>query len=349
MVPATLAMATLMLQLLLGICALAALATPAAAQLETELIARRCFICDAGTGVRSVARDAAGRYYVLTAPGPAVLIYSADGKRTGQIPVKPTKENSIVFGDDLVLNSSGRLVVADRGANAIKVFSLDGELAPSEVEGPPLIFPIVAPTSIASLGEGELAVTTLRSDRLVTVFDSTGKILRAFGEPTQVATGTDRGLPTLNRFLNIGRLAADSAGHLYYAFSYLPEPTVRKYDRYGYASLEIELNALDLYPAAQATRREIERQSQNPGQSPQLKPILAAVAVDPATQEIWVAHGGLLIHFATDGSRRGLYRTYTPAGVRLEPSAILLEPDRLLLASDSLGIFDFPRPDKPAK
>jgi len=322
---------------------------PAQAQADRELMARSCFICDAGVGVRAVARDSAGRYYVLTAPGPAVLIYGADGKRTGQLPAKPTKENSIVFGDDLVLDSTGRLVVADRGANAIKVFSLDGELAPSEVEGPPLIFPIVAPTSIASLGEGELAVATLRSDRLVTVFDSTGKILRAFGEPTQVATGTDRGLPTLNRFLNIGRLAADSAGHLYYAFSYLPEPTVRKYDRYGYASLEIELNALDLYPAAQATRREIERQSQNPGQSPQLKPILAAVAVDPATQEIWVAHGGLLIHFGADGSRRGLYRTYTPAGVRLEATAILLEPDRLLLASDSLGIFDFPRPDKPAK
>ena len=321
--------------------ALVSATVPAQAQAERELMARSCFICDAGVGVRAIARDASGRYYVLTAPGPAVLIYGADGKRTGQLPAKPTKENSIIFGDDLVLDSSGRLVVADRGANAIKVFSLDGS--------PPLIFPIVAPTSIASLGEGELAVASLRSDRLVTVFDSQGKILRAFGEPTQVATGADRGLPTLNRFLNIGRLAADSAGHLYYAFSYLPEPTVRKYDRYGYASLEIELNALDLYPAAQATRREIERQSQNPGQSPQLKPILAAVAVDPATQEIWVAHGGLLIHFATDGSRRGLYRTYTPAGVRLEASAILLEPDRLLLASDSLGIFDFPRPDKPAK
>ena len=83
---------------------------PAQAQADRELMARSCFICDAGVGVRAVARDASGRYYVLTAPGPAVLIYGADGKRTGQLPAKPTKENSIIFGDDLVLNSSGRLI-----------------------------------------------------------------------------------------------------------------------------------------------------------------------------------------------------------------------------------------------
>ena len=323
---------------LLAALALLSAPVPAHAQAERELMARACFICDAGTGVRAVARDAAGRYYILTAPGPAILIYGADGKRTGQIPAKPTKENSIVFGDDLVLDSAGRLVVADRGANAVKILALDGS--------PPLVFPIVAPTSVVSLGDGELAVASMRSDRLVTVFDLQGKILRAFGQPAQVATGTDRGLPTLNRFLNIGRLATDDAGHLYYAFSYLPEPTLRKYDRYGYSLLEIELNSLDFYPAAQATRREIERQSQSPPSSPQLKPVLAAIAVDPATQEIWVTHGGLLIHFAADGGRRGLYRTYTPTGVRLEATSILLEPDRLLLASDSLGIFDFPRLDK---
>ena len=83
---------------------------PAHAQADRELLARSCFICDAGIGVRAITRDAAGRYYVLTAPGPAVLIYGADGKRTGQLPAQPTKENSIVFGDDLVFDSSGRLV-----------------------------------------------------------------------------------------------------------------------------------------------------------------------------------------------------------------------------------------------
>jgi len=66
-----------------------AAAAPAQAQAERELMARSCFICDAGVGVRAITRDASGRYYVLTAPGPAVLIYGADRKRTGQLPPKP--------------------------------------------------------------------------------------------------------------------------------------------------------------------------------------------------------------------------------------------------------------------
>jgi len=317
--------------------ALLAAAVPAQAQAERELVARSCFICDAGVGVRAIARDAAGRYYVLTAPGPAILIYGADGKRTGTLPAKPTKENSIIFGDDLAFDSAGRLVVADRGANAIKIFPLDG--------APPQVLPIATPTSVVPLSEGEFAVATLRSDRLITVLDVRGAALRAFGEPVLLATGSDRGVPTLNRFLNIGRLATDPTGHLYYAFSYLPEPTIRKYDRYGYLAVEMELNALDFFPAAQATRREIERQSANPPSNPQLKPVVTAIAVDPQSKEIWVAHGGSLIHFAADGARRGSYRVYTPAGVRLEATAILLESERILLASDSLGIFVFPRPN----
>ena len=310
---------------------------PAQAQAERELLAHSCFICDAGVGVRAMARDPSGRYYVLTAPGPAVLIYGADGMRTGQVPAKPAKENSLIFGEDLAVDSSGRLIVADRGANALKIFP------PSSAA--PLVLPIASPSSVVSLGDGELAVATTRSDQLITVLDFRGATLRAFGEPLEIAVGAGRGVPSLNRFLNLGRLATDAAGHLYYAFSYVPEPTLRKYDRYGYASLEIELTSIDVLPSAQATRREIERQSQNPPGNPQLKPVLAALAVDSATQEIWVASGGLLIHFAADGARRGVYRTYTSVGVRLEATAILLEADRLLLASDSLGIYDFPRPD----
>ena len=120
---------------------------------------------------------------------------------------------------------------------------------------------------------------------------------------------------------------------------------MRKYDRYGYAALEISLSALEFQPAAQAARREIERQEKKSG-APTLKPIVTAVGVDPATQEIWVALGGLLLHFDRAGDRRASYSTFTPEGARLEATAILVEPDRLLLAADPLGIYEFPRPDK---
>ncbi len=142
---------------------------------------------------------------------------------------------------------------------------------------------------------------------------------------------------------NIGRLARDLTGHLYYSFTYLPEPTLRRYDRFGYSDLEVVLNSLDYMPAAISARREIARQEH--GGAPQLKPTVGAVAVDPQTGEMWLGIGGHLLRFAPDGQARGSYRIYTRDGARLEASAILIEPRRILVASELLGIFELPRPD----
>lgn len=317
------------------------LARPASAQ-EAELLARRRVFSEVGSGVRSLKRDAAGRYYILTAPGPAVLVFDAAGQRVGQVPrvsatpgapIPPvSKDALLVYGDDMDLDAEGRIYVADRGANVVKVFTPEGVLA--------LAIPIASPTSVAALSGGEITVATMKSTRLVSVFDPHGKVVREFGDPTEIAERQE-----LNRFLNIGRLASDPASHIYYAFAYLPEPTVRKYDRYGYASFEVALTSLEFQPAAQAARREVSRQERRGG-APLLNPIVTAVGVDPATEEIWVALGGLLVHFDREGNRRGTYRTFTPEGARLEAVAILIEPDRVLLGSATLGVYDFPRPDK---
>jgi hypothetical protein len=320
---------------LAGLCAVLVTPSTAGPQIETELLARGRVFPEVGPGVRALKRDSAGRYYVLNAPGTAVLVYDVAGKRVGQIPASgspgTSQPASLVFGNDIDVDSTGRLYVADRGANAVKVFNPDGILA--------LTIPVPAPTSVAALAEGEFAVAITKSARLVTVFDARGRLVREFGEPTEIA---ERG--ELKRFLNIGRLAADPASNIYYAFAYLPEPTVRKYDRYGYAAYEIALTALEFQPAAMAARREIQRQER--GGAPSFKPIITALGVEPTTQEIWIALGGVLLHFNRDGDRRGTYRTFTPEGARIEPTAILVEPQRLLLAADPLGIYEFPRPDK---
>jgi len=151
----------------------------------------------------------------------------------------------------------------------------------------------------------------------------------------------------LNRYLHSGRLARDPAGNLYYAFTYLPEPTVRKYDRYGYARVEIELATLEFQSSAQAVRREIARLES--GGSPRVTKTITAIAVDPDNQEIWVALGAQLLHFTADGRRLAAYRTYTAQGGRIEASAILVESGRLLVASDSLGVFEFARPARPVE
>lgn len=299
---------------------------------EREIQATARLFPDTGIGLRAIRRDGAGRYYVLTAPGASVRVYASDGKPLGFVPASPSKTSAIVFGQDLDVDSAGHVYVADRGANAVRIYDASGRLA--------LSIPIPAPTSVAALPGGEIAVASARSTHLVEVYDQQGKVVREFGDPSALAERAE-----LNRFLNIGRFVTDPAGDIYYAFSYLPEPTLRKYNRYGYAAFEISLTTIEYQPEAQAVRREIERQDQH-SRAPSFKSVVNAVGVDPETQEIWVALGDELAHFDHDGNHLETFRTFTPDGSRLEPVSILVERNRLLLAADPLGIYEFARPDK---
>jgi len=298
-----------------------------------ELTARSRILPAVGTGVRALRRDAAGRFYVLRAPASAVEIYGADGKLAGTIPPKPDKTSSLVYGEDLDLDHSGRVYVADRGGNSVRVYDSAGSSV--------AVISVPAPTSVAVLPGGELAVATSHSEGLVSVYNLQGKLLRQFGDPSEVA---ERG--ELNRYLNIGRLVSDADGHLYYAFSYLPEPAVRKFDRFGYARFEITLDTIDFLTQARAARREISRLEE--GGRIAFKLTLDAVGVDPASEKIWIAVGDKLLAFTPEGLRGRTWRLYTPDGVGLTPTDILIEPDRILVTSDTLGIYDFARPDKPA-
>jgi hypothetical protein len=199
---------------------------------------------------------------------------------------------------------------------------------------------VPAPVSIAAMPEGEVGVATLHEPHLVIVFDKNGRDVREFGDPERIAERAE-----LNRFLNIGKLATDDQGHLYYAFEYFPEPTVRQYDRYGYSGLEIQYTAIEALTTARAVRREIDRQERR-GDTPTFKRVLTAVGVDRASGEVWVALHNTLLHFDKDGNRRASYQLYTPEGARLEADTILAEKERLIIGSDPLGIYEFERPQK---
>jgi hypothetical protein len=80
--------------------------------------------------------------------------------------------------------------------------------------------------------------------------------------------------------------------------------------------------------------------------SPTEKPVIAAIGVDPETEEVWAAIGSKVLHFDKDGNEIGSYFVAAPNGTPLHPNAILVERDRLLLASDPLGVFSLPRPDR---
>ena len=323
-------------------CVLACAAWSVAAQDEGDLTAKQRLFPGVGPGLRSVKRGADGQLYILASPSPGLLVFDAQGKQVLSISELPAADANakagralITFGEDCDGAADGKIYVADRGANLIQVFSPDGTLLRS--------ISVKNPISVAALPEGEIAVGTLREQHLVMVFDKNGRDVREFGDPEPLAERED-----LNRYLSIGQLATDAEGHLYYAFGYVPEPTVRQYDRLGYAGQDFQYTALDALPAAQAARKEILRQERR-GDPPSLKRILTAVGVNRAEGEVWIALNNNLLHFDKEGNRRATYKIYTPQGARLEANTILVEKDRLIIGSDPLGIYEFERPDKKSK
>jgi hypothetical protein len=316
---------------------------PSSAQNQTpisEIVAHARIFPGIGPGVRALKRDSAGRYYVLAAPANVIAVFAADGKRAGQIPAADSQAAKIVFAEDIDLDSSGRLLVADRGANAVKIFEVDGSLEST--------VPVSVPTSLAALPGDEFAVASLRAAQLVTIYNAQGKMVRSFGDPHDMSSSSKE----LNRYINHGRLSSDSSGYLYFAFTYLPDGTIRKYDRFGFAAYEISLPHADqestrtvLAPSTAAAPGVDISALARRNQASEIKPVINAFVVDPGSQEVWAAMGDELSHFGKDGGLLATYRTATANGTRLEPSAILIESSRILLAVDPLGVYEFSRPD----
>src|SRR5712691_10510688 len=265
---------------LTALCLPAVWAEPANAQDEDQLTAKARLLPSVGPGLHAVRVGADGDLYVLTAPSGYVSVFGKDGKLVRNVPdyaetagPASAELRAIRYGEDMDVDAAGTVYVADRGANAVKVWESNGNAHMGSVN---------APISVAALPDGEAAVATLREPHLVMVFDKNGRDVREFGDPEPLAERVE-----LNRYLNIGQLATDTDGHLYYAFAYLPEPTVRQYDRLGYAGQDIQYTAMDAMPAAQAARKEIVRQERR-GDQPSFKRILTAVGVDPENGEVWI-------------------------------------------------------------
>jgi hypothetical protein len=310
-----------------------------APDIDDQLMARRRLFGEIGPGLRALRRGVDGKFYVLVSSANSVAVFDAKGVPAAKIPdysktAGPASQDlqTIQFGEDMDVAASGTVYVADRGANAIKVWEPHGNAHEIHVN---------APVSLAALPEGEVAVVTLEQDHLVTVYGPNGKVVREFGDSESLSTRAD-----LQRYANQGRVASDPQGRVYYGFTYMPEPLVRQYDRMGYGRQDFQFTGLDAFPEAQATRKEIERQESHANKPPALRPILTAFGVDPVSGDVWMALHNTLIHFDKDGNRQSEYQIYTPKGARIEASIILVEDERLLIGADPVGIYDFQRPDK---
>jgi len=308
-----------------------------ASQIDDQLSAKRRVFKGVGPGLRAVRAGADGKYYVLVSPG-SVQVFDAHEKLLAKIPdygenVRPVSPElaGIQFGEDMDVASNGTVYVADRGANAVKVWDAAGSAH---------LIRIAGPLSLAALPQGEVAVSTLHEQHLVTVFAANGRIAREFGDPEPLSARDD-----LDRYLSLGHVVSDAQGRIYYGYTYLPEPRVRQYDRFGYAGRDFEFTGLDAFPEAQAARKEIEKQEKKPG-APIFQPVLTAFGVDRVNGDVWMVLHNTLLHFDKEGNRRSEYQIYTNDGARLDATLILVDEERLLIGADPQGLFEFQRPDR---
>jgi len=202
-------------------------------QIRTVAEPRARVFPSVGAGVAALKRDSSGRYYILAKPANVISIYDAAGNRVGQIPNANSHGAAIRYAVDIDLGQDGSLFVADRGANAIEIFNPDGSLAAK--------VPVMAPTSVVALPGGQFAVTSLTSTHLVQIINERGKVVRSFGDPQYVEEDDSSRDADKSRVIDWGRITGDSAGGVYFAFTSLPEPTLRKYDRFGYVAYETAL------------------------------------------------------------------------------------------------------------
>jgi len=202
-------------------CLLLSAAGSARAQIDADLVAKRRLFAPMGPGLKQIREGADGKIYVLASPSPGLVVFSPEARRlltmreAAALPAaalaeaKASGEILVEFGEDCDVDAGGTSYVADRATNNVQVYSKEGRhLRTIEVR---------APVTVAAMPEGEIAVGTMQQEHLLTVFDKTGRLVREFGDPEPLTARSD-----LNRFLNLGTLATDAMGHLYYGFKFFP-------------------------------------------------------------------------------------------------------------------------------
>lgn len=310
-----------------------------ASEVDDDLMASRRVFPSIGPGLRALRRSANGNYYVLASPAVGLAIFDGKGKELSTIGAPPPApvankagRSAIAFGEDCDVDAQGNVYVADTGYNLVNEFAPDGKQLRS--------FPVSSLLSLAVLPGGEVAVSTRDQVHHVTVYGADGKVAREFGDIESLSSRAD-----IDRYLNVGRVASDPQGRIYYGFTYMPEPLVRQYDRYGNATEDFVFTGVDAYPEASTTRKTIERLEAK-GEPPLFHPILTSFGVDPVNGDIWMGLHNTLVHFDKDGVRRSEYQIYTPKGSPLDATVILVEEERLLIGGDPLGVYEFHRPDR---
>lgn len=181
-----------------------------------------------------------GHYYVADLKGNRILELDGAGKVVGEIGGIGSGPGRLLHPGFIDVSSDGTLYVQDGGNERIQRFSADGKYAgefrASHYEG----F-AVSPANEVYLGQPE-------NNALVTVYSSTGKKLRSFGQLkkfSEIYGDKFKHKDDLYKIaINRVRLFIDQQGATYVSF--MLAPLIQKYDLQGHLLFEVRLEGPEI-------------------------------------------------------------------------------------------------------
>lgn len=187
------------------------------------------------------------------------------------------------------------------------------------------------------LSTGEICVVGYPHKGLISILDSSGHLVREIGETVQVVPE-----PKLNAFLNSGKLAVDDSDNIYFAFTWLPKPTVRKYDKTGRLVVEFHPYGQQLEQASQRARQGIERRLVEGGIGGSA--VIFGLGIDPKTKDIWVSSGGWIHRYDKSGNPKDTMHFVDQDGRPINVDEILMHDDQVYVVCRVTGVYEFDYP-----
>lgn len=229
--------------------------------------------------------------------------------------------------DTIAVDSLGQLYVADANANCIDILSAKGELLKT--------LSVYRPLSLAVLSNGNIVVASPYNGQLLHVYDSSGRLLKAFGALKPFESKSD----VQNNFLNRGKVLVDSTDTIHIVYKYAPIPMVQSFSPKGKLLSEFTVRGSAIDVQLEAAQEFLRNRS--PEKIGGIG-ILNSAAIDSDTGHLWMgmngsSDSGVLYEYKLNGRKLQEYKLLTDAASY--PTRVITDISHVVVRTPSVYAF----------